>query len=346
MTADIAENRRLWRTCQLSEWLLTDLKEIPPELDPQLREALAWVVRLHSGDATTADAEALRRWRDSAPGHEMAFRDAVRLWRSFREAARELAGENGERQSGPLDQPRMLSRRNVFSGAMAASVIAGGLAIRPPLQLWSSLEELSADYRTGKGEQRDIALSDGFSLKMNTQTSVAVRAGTGPHIEVLSGEAAISASSSMPVLVDASGGRIAAVQATFNVRCLNGGVTVSCIDGAVDVTLNGQDVHIARNEQVTYSPAMGLGKPAPGDPKQFASWQEGLLVVHDKPLESVIAEVNRYRPGRIVLLNNDLKNRMITGTFRLDRLDDFVGQAHALFGAKVRSLPGGVVLLS
>jgi transmembrane sensor len=37
---------------------------------------------------------------------------------------------------------------------------------------------------------------------------------------------------------------------------------------------------------------------------------------------------------------------MISGTFHLDHLDDFIGQAHGLFGASVRSLPGGIVLLT
>ena len=60
----------------------------------------------------------------------------------------------------------------------------------------------------------------------------------------------------------------------------------------------------------------------------------------------LVEEINRYRPGKIVLMNGDLGHRMISGTFHLDHLDDFIGQARGLFGASVRSLPGGIVLLT
>ncbi|HEY0330258.1 MAG TPA: FecR domain-containing protein [Rhodopseudomonas sp.] len=328
---------------------MTAPKEIPSELDPLLREALAWVVRLHSGDATVADAEALRLWRRSGPHHDEAFRDAVRLWRDLRSVARELVAENEAGQTGLLTAPRAgLSRRGLIGGAVAASVAAGYFVVRPPLGLWPSLQELSADYRTAKGEQRSIALSDDVSLKLNTQTSVAIRAAASePHIELISGETAISAKGGgRPVLVDASGGRIAALQANFNVRCLDDDVTVCCLEGTVEVGLKGQSVQLGKDEQVSYSPAAGLGAPRPVDPMQSAAWQEGLLIVRDRPLASVVEEVNRYRPGKIVLLNTELRSRMITGTFHLDRLDDFIAQTRVLFGTTVRSLPGGVVLLS
>ncbi len=53
-------------------------------------EAVAWVIRLHSGAATLDDAEALAQWRRISPDHETAFRDALKLWRAFGGAAREL----------------------------------------------------------------------------------------------------------------------------------------------------------------------------------------------------------------------------------------------------------------
>ena len=49
-------------------------------LDPLIRDALAWVLRLKSGDATLADAERLTDWRTHSPAHERAFRDAVKCW--------------------------------------------------------------------------------------------------------------------------------------------------------------------------------------------------------------------------------------------------------------------------
>jgi len=52
-------------------------------LDPLIRDALAWIVRLKSGEATVADAEQLVDWRTKSPAHERAFRDAVKDWNAI-----------------------------------------------------------------------------------------------------------------------------------------------------------------------------------------------------------------------------------------------------------------------
>jgi transmembrane sensor len=71
------------------------------------------------------------------------------------------------------------------------------------------------------------------------------------------------------------------------------------------------------------------------------TWQEALLIFHDRP----IAEVNR-RHGQIILMNGQLGQRMVNGSFRLDQLDNVVGQIRQLFDAHVQKLRGGIVLLS
>ncbi|MBY6240108.1 DUF4880 domain-containing protein [Methylosinus sp. Sm6] len=65
----------------------------PSDLDPLLCEALSWVVRLLSDEATRADLDELRQWRGMSADHEQAFREASWLWRACREAARQFADE-------------------------------------------------------------------------------------------------------------------------------------------------------------------------------------------------------------------------------------------------------------
>jgi transmembrane sensor len=332
---------------------LTAGDDIPSELDPLLRQAVAWVIHLHSGSATSDDATALALWRQRSAEHEAAFCDAVRLWRSFGEATRKLASESelvSLVRRSPREARDRLSRRALIGGAMAAACVAGGyLIVRPPLGLWPSFEELSADYRTAKGERRNIALSDNVSLTLNTQTSIAVRSAQGaPRIELISGEAAVQAGRDAPVplVIDAAGGRVTAHRANFNVKCLDRAVSVSCIEGGVEVELKGQRVALSEGQQISYSTEAGLGRASQADLEQANAWQKGLLIIRDWPIGRLVEEINRYRPGRIVIMDEQLARRMISGTFHLDHLDDFVAQAHGLFGATARSLPGGIVLLS
>lgn len=71
------------------------------------------------------------------------------------------------------------------------------------------------------------------------------------------------------------------------------------------------------------------------------------MVAHltKRPLQKVVDEINRYRPGRIIITNSELGRRIVTGSFRQDQLGGFVAQVQQLFGAKAVSLPGGLMLL-
>lgn len=310
-----------------------------------LDRAIDWVALLRSGRATTDDADQLQRWRALSPAHEAAFRQAARLYRDLGAMGAEL-----ERRKVRQFVPRaVVTRRALIGGALAASV-AGYMVVRPPLEMWPSLAEMSADYRTAKGEQLDVALADNVSLKLNTQTSVAVRgSGVSPRIELISGEAAITSqrASAEPLVVIAADGQISSSAGEVNIRCIDGVVLATCIQGSVTVTRAGRSVELKGGQQVSYSASEPLGAPAfIVDPAILSAWREKLLIFKDKPLATVVAEINRYRPGKIVVTNSDLGQRLVNGTFHTDKLDDFVAQVRQLYAVKVRALPGGVVLLS
>ncbi|WP_246739764.1 FecR family protein [Bradyrhizobium aeschynomenes] len=348
------EGVALWPPKQASDLILIAGDDDRTEMDQTLRQGLAWVIRLHSGEATSDDAAALTSWRERSPEHEAAFRQAVMLWRRFGDATRQLAADPAFAQVDARRAPASraaIGRRALIGGAMAtaASLAAGYLVVRPPLELWPSLQELSADMRTAKGERRSVALTSDASVVLNTQTSIALRTVDGPRrFELLSGEAAVQCAPTAqdPVIIDAAGGRVTALHADFNLKCLGGVVTVSCLDGSVDVACGGRGTKIVKAQQVSYTVDHGLGSTSRLDVDAVKAWQNGLLIVRDWPVTRLVAEINRYRPGKIVVMDEQLGRRMISGTFRLDRLDDFISQAESLFGAKARPLPGGLVLLS
>jgi transmembrane sensor len=89
----------------------------------------------------------------------------------------------------------------------------------------------------------------------------------------------------------------------------------------------------------------GMSQVAAIDPEVVTAWQRGLLIFRDEALSRVIEEVNRYRFGKIVLLDNKLGQRRIAANFRLDRIEDVVDFVADVVRAPVRRLPGGVVLL-
>jgi transmembrane sensor len=314
-------------------------------------QALAWIMRLASGRATTDDAEALQRWRAESPMHRRAFAEAKLLWEALGPAAQHLAqqGRSAEVRKPRDGSPRLVGRRGLIGGALAASFAAAGyVGSKPPFRFWPSLDELQADYRTATGERRQLVLADDLSVTLNTQTSI----GVGPAvpgsrvIELISGEAAVTANANRSSFdIVAAGGRVTAAVARFDMRRSGRSVRVTCLDGVVDVACHDRSVTVPPEHQVTYD-ADGLGTISTIDLAVVTAWQQGQLVFRHEPLARVLEEINRYRPGRILLLNEKLGERDVVATFHLDRIDDVIAHLAEAFDARARFLPGGVVVLS
>jgi transmembrane sensor len=239
----------------------------------------------------------------------------------------------------------------MLGGAVAAGAACYLLA-EPPFQLWPSLTEFMADYRTGTGEQHLVALPGGISIDMNTQTSIAVRSSPGlQRADLIAGEAMITTRLDPPraFMLTAASGDTTAIDAAFNVRRDADTVCVTCLSGSVRVAIGGAVTELQPRQQTTYTgtrySGTRLGPAIAVDPAPLTAWMSGLLIFHDKPLGDVLEEVNRYRPGRIVLTNPVLRRRLVNGVFHLDRIDGVIDQVRAL-GAHVVSLPGGLVVVS
>ncbi|MEG2030515.1 MAG: DUF4880 domain-containing protein [Janthinobacterium sp.] len=301
-------------------------------------QARQWLVRLRSGQASEADAQAFARWRAQSPRHARAARELGQLWRGLRMAAPAVA-------RAPARRAPSLGRRAFLGGALAAGVAL--LAVRPPLALWPSVGDLAADYRTGTGEQRQLALAGGAQVRMNTQTRLNLRgAGDAAFIELLAGEAQIVADGHDACTVLAGGARLQARAASFNVRCLPGGeVELSCLEGRVEVDHPLRRTTLSASQRLRYDPA-ALHLAAPADSAAVLAWRRGLLLFNDTPLAQVVDELNRYRPGRIFVQSEELGLRRVQAQFSIDKLDVALALIRDLYGARLTYLPGNLVLLS
>ncbi|MGO4711257.1 FecR family protein [Bradyrhizobium sp. 2TAF24] len=315
-----------------------------PTSDELTREALGWLSRISLGEATQDDLAELRQWRDRSTAHAAALAEAGRLWRGLELPVAALARE----QTAVRRRGFQVSRRAFVGGGMAAAAAAAGaMMVRPPLGLWPSITELAADHRTGTGEQLHVAVGEAVSVDLNTRTSIALRgASQDGAMELLAGEAAVvvDGRASQPFVVTAADGHITASRASFNVRRTGPRVDLTCIDGEVAVACNGRHVIAHTAERVTYDDR-GMSEAIATDPATVTAWRDGMLVFRNAPLADVIDEVNRYRPGRIVLLDGKLGQRVVTARFEIKRLDTVMGQIAAVFKAPVRTLPGGLVLV-
>ncbi len=240
-----------------------------------------------------------------------------------------------------------MSRRAVVGGALAAAA-AGIMVVRPPLDLWPSLLELRADFRTGVGEQREVAVVDGVAVQMNTRTSISLGSGGAPGtVELIAGEASFKVADrrAETFSVIAAGGRTTSTEAQFDVRVDGASVWVTCLANEAHVEHRTQRLVLKSRQRVSYGDS-GFGDVVAIDPSIAAAWQQGLIICNMMPLADLIQELNRYRFGRIVLLNAEFGRSPVNGRFRIDRPDEALVQIERAFGIHARTLPGGLVLLS
>ncbi|MGF6330359.1 transmembrane sensor [Pseudomonas sp. BS3782 TE3695] len=301
-----------------------------PEVTPQDRlqsEAQDWLILLTSGRATVADARALRQWCAQSPEHAHAFEQSKLLWQQLQPAVE------------GLQAPRHLGRRAFLGGAIAAS--AAFLLIRGTVP--GGFSGLGADYITEVGEQRRVDLADGVSLELNTQTRINRR--DSADFELVSGEVEVLTRAQATLKVQAGAGWLSASQARFNLRNTDQSVCVTCLDGALLVDVQGRSIHLESGQQLTYD-ARQVGTPQAVDTSAVIAWRQQVLVFNDATLSTVIDEINRYRPGMLLLLNSELGKRKVQARFSLDQLAGVALLIRDAYGAKCTELPGGVVVLS
>ena len=301
----------------------------PSAADNLHSEAHDWLVLLTSGRATVADARALRQWCAQSPEHARAFEDAKVLWHNLQPAAERV------------QSPRRFGRRAFLGGAIAAS--AAFLLVRGTIP--GGFEGLGADYITEVGQQKRFEPADGVRMELNTQTRINQRAGDDgvQGFELVSGEVEVQ-TARLPLAMQAGGGWLRASQARFNLRNTDQQVCVTCLDGSVDVNVDGRSLRLQPGEQLTYD-SQRVGAVQSVDTAAVMNWRQQVLVFNGATLSQMIDEINRYRPGRIVITGTALQARRVQERIPLPDLDTFIDLVRDVYGARVVHMPGGVVLI-
>ncbi|WP_240648035.1 FecR family protein [Pararobbsia silviterrae] len=213
--------------------------------------------------------------------------------------------------------------------------------------LWPSAHERAADFRTVAGEQRQIAMTDAVNVEMNTMTAVSRQTvnGVTVGIELVSGEAAIDIhAQTAGFSVLSQGAKTIASAGRFQVRHTGDKTCVSCVAGTLAVYHPTGKRVLGAGQMLEYaSDAIGTAKAV--DVAALSAWRSGVLVFRRTPLSEVIAEINRYRPGRVVLVKQDVGAREMSGRFDIRLLDVVLEQIQRTYDLDARRLPGGVLLL-
>lgn len=327
------------------------LDEDQARTDALREEARIWLSRLAIGEIKQVELQAFRRWQRTSAAHAAAFEDTKRQWQTMKPAIGELLRTDSKiaaRHERLVREEKVMGRRALLGAAVSAAAVAGVAVMHPPLRLWPSPDEWGADYRTATGEQQAVALADRVRITLNTSTSIRreTTGGDATRIDLLAGEAAIDLTgAAAPFSVVAGVGRAVAESGGFEVRNLAGRVCVSCIDGALRVEHPAGVRQLQARQQTIYD-AISVGHVVSIEPDDVSAWRRGELVFRQMPLAQVVDEINRYRPGRVVLMARSKRELPVSGRFRIAGLDEAILQLQHTFELNARSFPADVLMLS
>ncbi|WP_407714142.1 FecR family protein [Comamonas testosteroni] len=331
---------------------------VPDASDDIRLQAAAWLVRRADEDWLPEDEQSLQRWLNADAANRQAYAHAQRIWAELGTLGQSgLLPEKGVDavlESKPLRQG-LVRRRLLCQGAGAAILAAGALWTGAGSQIMLAFE---ADYRTGVGERREVALPDGSRVHLGGDSAVAVRYDTRQRqVTLLRGEALFDAkpvnasggpdAERRPFVVAAADGRTHALGTRFIVERLDTRTQVTGVFHQVEVSLEHlpQDaVVVSPGQRVSYD---RQGMTALQDLGEDAgqSWQRGLLVFERVMLADVVGRLNRYHTSRIVVRDQALAQRRVSGVFLQSDAHGAVQAIAQELGARLLQLPGLVMLI-
>lgn len=291
---------------------------IPPDV---ARTAVEWLVTLQGDDVDDITRAAWRRWIDQHPDHGRAWAHIEAVNARLRGVASPLASAVAR---AALTPPKSPARRQAIR-ALAVLFVGGSAAWmtrdHTPLQGWL------ADTHTGIGEQRRLTLDDGTRVHLNTDTAIDIAFTQAERrLILLRGEIEIEtardpAAVPRPFVVATRDAWLCPLGTRFVVRHLADAGWIGVTEGAVAV----RPARAAETERVIAAgqsagfTALRVDAPNPL-PDTATAWTEGMLVADDMRLDAFLAEVDRYRPGRL-RCDPAVAGLRVAGTFPLADTD-------------------------
>ncbi|WP_052080902.1 FecR domain-containing protein [Pseudomonas sp. ML96] len=291
-------------------------------------QAVQWLIEWQEGSLSEQRLQAWQHWRSAASEHEQA-------WQRIESVNQRLRGLPAQTARQVLDAPPSRRRRE---GLKALLVLAGlgvtgwGLQRNKPWQPWL------ADAHTDIGERRELALADGSQLILNTDSAVNLRVDAEQRLlELQRGEIFLQVrEATRPLRIDTSLGYIETRSARLCLRLHGERCRVSLFDGVATIQpRDASALQLQDGQQLSFG-SQHVGLPQPVDANGSA-WTRGMLVVSQMRLADFLAELGRYRPGRLSC-DPQIADLRISGSYPLDHSERILALLPRALPVEVRQL--------
>ena len=321
-----------------------------PNPEDTEREAGDWFARMNADDVSADDHARFEAWLRAHSCNVKAYAELVATWK-------ELV------KSGPLVRAvyfgqvmnaastRSVRSRRWLAGAVAATI--GAIVLGVGWNLYKQKEETR--FQTAIGEQAAVALPDGSSFDLNTNSRVEVDYSQRSRVVHLErGEAyfKVAHDTHRPFWVHAGDRWVRAVGTAFNIYLRPAGVEVTVSEGTVNVV--NATAYESPPSDASYAKsaaAVTAGEQADAHGhadviralnaaqlSRLLAWRKSSLYFQDEPLGDVVNELTRYTTLKIEIVDDSLRQLPVGGTFQTspEGAEALLRMLQDGFGTKIR----------
>lgn len=320
----------------------------PPE-SAAIEEAISWLLRIHDG-FSQPDFREWREWLNEDPAHADAFDLVGAFWREAEldgdlpwPTESELAADTYDGTTPlplpdrtlPVSSPRRKWR--YAWPAIAASVL---VIIAVGFQLFQLAGMRSTRFETTTAQHQTVALQDGSSITLGAESTVMVAFDRHTrHVELQRGAAyfRVEEDVNRPFVVAAGIRTVRALGTEFDINIGVRGIRVAVVEGVVRVegptpaagAAAGSPAVPARldlgsGDVMDFGARDAAGMVSRIDPRLSTSWLNGRLAYDGVPLETVVADVNRYTESQVIVGDEFTRQLLFTGTIFSDDIDNWL----------------------
>ncbi len=318
-------------------------------------QAEYWLVMLDSPNFTAAKEAEFFAWLNASPNNQAAYIHAEETWERGSVMAQAKAPVN------PLDaSSKSVDWAGWFGfGSWAQVGMAGLLVVALGFGgYWqvSGVPEVGR-YQTGIGEQREVLLSDGSVLMLNTNSEVTTEISRRERIVYLvRGEVFfdIAKSQGRSFDVHTNAGLVRVLGTQFNVHDSGEQTVVTVLEGAVgidnqesselDAESFDADVTLRRNQQAVIELVAEAPVTESVDASAKLGWRSKSLVFRDDTLQDVVNEVNRYFSTRIELGTDELANKKVAAVIQVSSFEAMLRMLEEALDLESRKDPANDVV--
>ena len=287
------------------------MKSLQQHQDPK-DTAIEWLVRLQSPQLSDIEQKQFFSWLEESQENQQAYIEAEQL---FERAGVVEAVSASNEDMGHRGGAAVFPGKAIYA-LVASIVLLAGLVMTQFWPLWDT-----TTYVSEVGERRQLVLSDGSQVILNTDSQIRVKSLDDNSMRVVyldKGEVFfdVATDKERPFFVQTHYGTVRVLGTQFTVSAVDNDMWVTVVEGKVAIAQQSVDemqpdgdkrVILVANQRHSAGDMAAGQPPQTVDSVALTSWQQGKLVYNGVSFDKVIKDLNRYFNGELVLGEDELK---------------------------------------